>query len=324
MKQLTKAKLFLRMLPLVFIAIAYQNCAKLKFSAEELINPTKSTSSPSAQPAAAPVISDVSDSFKVTGFPIGTALDIAWIVDNSSTMGKVATAMQEYLPAFIENVNSKSDVRMALISKSSGTYSGRYSPYVSLPSHLSSSQFLQIDVMVDNRTALQKLSSYTLTQLLPSTFFRANARKMFVVATDNDSSLSANDFLTQLDGSVNADQMGFFAFVGVGSSAPCAVEQGLTYLELITKVFDGRSYNICGGDWKSNFDDLTSHFIRPDNYNVFSLSQKQVLELYSVSVNGLVLSSSEYTFDDGILTIIDKTILTQGAIVKIEYKAQLN
>lgn len=319
----SKLKIFIQLIPLAIVALAYQNCAKLKFSADELLNPTQSTSTPSVQPAA-PIISDITDSYSISGFDTGTPFDIAWVVDNSSTMGKVSTAMQTYMPSFISALESNSDVRLALISQSSGAYNGKNSPYVALPPGLDPTKYTQIDVLVDNKSALDKLSDYTINQLIPNGFFRNNVHKMFIVASDNDANISADEFLNRMSSQIIASKMGFYAFIGVGTSAPCAVNQGLQYLELITKVFDGRSYNICGGDWKSNFDDLAGHFIRPDNFNVFSLSQSKILEFYSVKINNQPLASSQYTLEGRTLTILDKNLLTQGTLVTVEYKAQTN
>jgi hypothetical protein len=212
-------------------------------------------------------------------------LDLIWVIDNSGSMNEEALHVRENFQKFATRISSRSDAKLLLISRK-----GTTGTQVALPSTLAVPS-LQIDQSISSNNALSVLLSDIPAQL--HSFLRPSAKKAIVVVSDDNSAVSASEFLSQFASLSQVDDMTLYGFIGIGASSPCKAREGTVY-EALAQQTGGRVYNICDQDWSARFDDLAD--------NVVSLTQQisippSVLSatILSVEINGHPLSKEDYT-----------------------------
>lgn len=230
-------------------------------------------------------------------------MDVIWIVDNSGSMTQEAAWVQDNVVDFANYLAAASDARMTVVSRASGTNS------VLLPEN--NSRMDQIDQYIGSTNAL-----VTLVALLDGTHrysseflsrWRKDVPKALIVVTDDNSSISAEEFHNRIPSAFANDIKSFNSIIALKDKAlsPCMARPGTVYMELSEQT-QGQIFNICEEDWSSIFTSLAlnleSRFAEPSQTR-FELAKKNVERIVAVTVNGEEISNSDYAEMGGYLSI---------------------
>ncbi|MBW2460416.1 MAG: VWA domain-containing protein [Deltaproteobacteria bacterium] len=197
-------------------------------------------------------------------------VDIIYIVDSSGSMSNEAERVQENMNAFSAALGTLDlDYRVVMITTSS---------FVSVPPPLGTSdRYMLIDRPVSSSEALQALLDEYPTY---SSFLRRSAITHFVVVTDDESSLPADSFLTQMRTNLMrnftfhaiASEMGPTSFTNpdgacqtsTGFPPEGAASPGLEYYAL-ARTTGGLTFSICtpAAEWGGLFTNLTAAIAVP-------------------------------------------------------------
>lgn len=196
-------------------------------------------------------------------------VDIVWVIDNSGSMSEEASLVQSNINDFAAAISGAGlDVHVVLITAPG---------FVNVPPPLGTdpSQFLRVEEDVQSSNSFEKLLS---TYPRYADFLRVNANLHFIVVTDDESAMSANDFHTAMLGNLGksfrlhaiASPPGsthsmFGGFVLDGCAGPHgeAADNGDTYWEEASRT-GGLQLSICAEDWSRLFDDLTTRIAIPE------------------------------------------------------------
>lgn len=151
---------------------------------------------------------------------------------------------------------------------------------------------------VEGRDAIRSASG-SLTS-----FFRADARRIYVVVTDDDASgVDHTNFMRLVSQPGTKLQPVVFAFGGISSRSGCSIaERGVAYQSLAASS-QGAYFDICEPDWSANFEKLTQRAVEiASNSFAVPTGIKEVLE---VSVDGKPLSASDYRMEGGKIVFRD-------------------
>ncbi|RYZ83440.1 MAG: hypothetical protein EOP04_19950 [Proteobacteria bacterium] len=147
---------------------------------------------------------------------------------------------------------------------------------------------------------------------------RPGAVKVLVFVTDDIAKGAVTDKnfmqLTNLDPATTHA----YAFAGLTKSRPgCEISAvGDTYIAL-SKATGGEVFDICEANWSNNFSKLTEKVIKLTS-TVFDIPASAT-SLKSVKIKGVVLTEKQYSVNAGKLTILDKSLLSDGDSVVVEY-----
>lgn len=191
-------------------------------------------------------------------------VDIVWVVDNSGSMSEEAGLIQTNLNNFATAFAGIGvDVHVVLITSGG---------FVEIPAPLGTdpARFLRVAQDVQSSNALERLVA-----LYPmySSFLRRSAVMHFVGVTDDESSLSAANFMSMTTGMLGKNfrfhsivsppgsthsPLGIgFAMDGCAGPHGEAADNGEVYWELSGST-GGRQFSICAEDWSALFDDLAT------------------------------------------------------------------
>jgi len=196
-------------------------------------------------------------------------VDIVWVIDNSGSMSEEADLVQANINDFAAAIGSAGlDVHVVVITAPD---------FVNVPPPLGTdaSQFLRVDENVQSSNSFEKLLS---TYPRYADFLRVNANLHFIVVTDDESAMAANDFHTQMltnlgksfrlhaiaspPGSTHT-MLGGFTLDGCAGPHGEAADNGDTYWEEASRT-GGLQLSICAEDWSRLFDDLTTRIAVPE------------------------------------------------------------
>lgn len=252
-----------------------------------------------------------SETFKVN-FVQNTTLDMVWVIDNSGSMDVEAAIVRNNLPNFLSVLGQKTNFRFLLISNNT-TYGA------SLPAGLPESNYRYLNVTTDSYNSPEILLTY-LKQPEQINFFRANSQKVVVFVTDDNSTISAQNFLDGLTGSLGwpLSQVMVSSFTGLGfAESSCQWATGTNY-SLLAQMTGGRAYNICAADWTPHFSDLLNKSISQAQRR-FTFKSSAMKEILSVTVDGQPIDVSQYFIEGSNLVLQDNVFLTQNSTVTVTY-----
>lgn len=181
--------------------------------------------------------------------------DIIWIVDNSGSMEWEENTIQQNLNSWSNRIEmSGIDHHVVMLSDAT---------HITVPPPLGgSASFLAVDVGINSTNALQRFLDQW-ESIRP--FLRAGSIKHFIVVSDDDSDLSAPDFLnavaalTEPSFGVPGVNWFFHSIVGYGAVPVIgcipASATGTEYIEL-SETTGGVLAKICETDWSPIFDAL--------------------------------------------------------------------
>ncbi|MCB9557603.1 MAG: hypothetical protein H6707_15955 [Deltaproteobacteria bacterium] len=188
----------------------------------------------------------------------GGGVDIIWFIDTSGSMAVETAWVRTNLNAFAAFIGKQNiDYRVVLIADKS----------VCVPEPLAGPncadgpRFKHVKQTVGSRDGLQKLiSTYPLYQA----FLGPTASKNFIAVTDDESSITAATFKTQLAALTNpgfADGFTFHSIVAYGNVAikgcNTGARIGQAYLDLTAET-KGEKFQVCLQDWTSLFPTLAN------------------------------------------------------------------
>jgi hypothetical protein len=188
-------------------------------------------------------------------------VDIVWIIDGSGSMADEQAAVKQNIASFATAIGSAGiDHHVVMVAKddvAAGT------PLGTDPAH-----YTHVRASVGSHDALSVLLA-TYAQYAP--FLRAEASLHFVVVTDDESSMKADDFRAQMQQktgktftahSIVSESVDGRACVGAcGISLLCgAASPGLQYLAL-SDATSGQKISICLSDWSMVFGPLKTAVI---------------------------------------------------------------
>jgi hypothetical protein len=276
-------------------------------------------------------------------------VDVVWIVDTSRSMTQEANEVNQNLERFMTGLGRDRDLQVTLIGRSAKPVQ-LLAPQVpagvtfrQLPYYIFSFDALEVtaagfcpkattsrddkkvcNIKVDKTQKLyedENLPSDDIRGVL-APYLRENARKVFVVVTDDDAGIfRASEF----EAAANAHIKGpwsFYAFRGKKSQANdnCRVENdGEQYDKLATRTM-GQTFSICDADWSKNFDTLKNS-ISTLTSRAFPLTDLKLKEVKEVRVAGQVIPKEKWTLQGESLTI-DPSALSPGAQIEVEYLYQ--
>lgn len=257
----------------------------------------------------------LNESFAIAATKTVKPLDMIWVVDNSGSMSVEAAHVRNNITAFINALDKSSDMKFLLFSKvgTSGTN-------VSLPLGLDPMRFIQANVSVGSTNGPKLLSDWLVAAANAGTpFFRSDSKKIIVFVTDDNSSLGAAGFMTNLTNvGVNAGQAAIFGFVGLGTTlSTCQANTGVIYQNLASQT-GSKVYNICDADWTNHFVDLKTDVLTKLG-RTFTLVDTKAVKIVKVEVDGVAIETSKYSFLNGVLTLTEDVTLTEQSSVKVSY-----
>lgn len=202
---------------------------------------------------------------EVTADFVALPSDIIWVVDQSGSMNQETQYVQAKINDFAALIAASNiDYRVVMIAADSGTNRICVPPPLGGPSCGNNTNFRLVDQSVGSTNgpslAISRYAMY-------SDFLRPEAMKHFVFVTDDNSSMSAANFLSGLQGLEPAGMFdnlkvhGIYAH-GNGQSNGCTgpfgsgARDGVVYTQLVSQT-GGASGVICEDDWTQVFMDIT-------------------------------------------------------------------
>jgi hypothetical protein len=154
----------------------------------------------------------------------------------------------------------------------------------------------------------------------PKQLFRPQSKKIFIVATDDvPRGFRGAEFKKAMDGKFGAGNYRFFAFAGKSASSCGIVKKGQDYDSLASGT-GGEVFDLCAADWAPYFDKLLAgikNSVLP-SYPIPAAPGEQII-IKSVTANGVLLTSAQYTFANGVLILADSVVAPAGSQVVVTY-----
>lgn len=202
-------------------------------------------------------------------------IDMVWVVDNSGGMASSAENLRKKLGPFAKDLATKSDLKIALITKNGNEGTG-----ISLPAGLNGLQVSHnvqsSELLLLAAVSLCKSPSndafcisfasgkYQTVHGTLNSFFRSNSEKFFIFVSDDDSVgtaanenknfITASTMLKQLETEFAKEALPKVYSI-ISGSKNCGVRKGTEYLKLV-KETSGAAFDICATDWSAYFTKL--------------------------------------------------------------------
>ena len=185
--------------------------------------------------------------------PVFAPVDIVWVVDSSGSMRDEATRVRDNMNSFSGDISASGiDHHVVVMSDPE---------YVSVPPPLGSdpSRYQFVPQDIDSNEPLERLLS---EHWRYAGFLRPEAITHFVVVTDDDSSLGAGSFISQMESRLG-HRFTFHAIASPGNELlPCiagftgiAAAPGTQYWQL-ADLTGGLKISVCTPDWSMVFGPL--------------------------------------------------------------------
>jgi len=203
-------------------------------------------------------------------------VDVIWAIDTSGSMVEETAAVRDNMNQFSRQiVGSGVDARIVLIAEEykppqvifgiampdSGICIGAPLGSGQCPADTNLPVFAHIFETVGSTDALERIIS---TYPLWKGQLRANSIKMFVVVTDDNSALSADDFIRQinaLDGNTIVPNFWKFSGIYCYTNCPYAARPGSVYAQLVQKTL-GVAGDLCLQQFGPVFDNLAAGVVK--------------------------------------------------------------
>jgi hypothetical protein len=299
----------------------FQNCSNVAFDkvAEEAIDgqssiPTDDGNTPD-DGGSNPIIAN--EKFTPSSTSMESSIDIIWVVDNSGSMSEEAANVRKNLAAFIQSIQSHTDLHFMLISRKGSTGKD-----TEIPSAYLNANTVQVNQFIDSYDGpLKLLTSVAAYSASNPSFFRANSLKSIVFVTDDESNKKSADFLpalAQIGSAFRTDLVTVNAFVGLGKPAsPCQARTGAEYMTMAAAT-QGKTFNICEVDWTAHFESLVESTISKLD-RTFQLADKAAKAVVSVEVDRVAIDASKYKFSKGVVTLDESVSLSSNSEVLITF-----
>lgn len=260
----------------------------------------------------------LTESFNIAATKSLKPMDMIWVVDNSASMCDSAANVRKNIGSFISNVDSNLDMKFMMVSAKGNAGTG-----IILPASLDPKRFVQYDVTISSsKAAVKVIAQLDALASAGSPFFRTDSKKMIVFVTDDDSSISANTFMSELARhGVSSTTVSIFGFIGLGAASPCQAQTGNVYKNLATQT-NGKVFNVCQIDWTQYFVDLKTEILTKLGRK-FTMTAPVVATITKIEVDGVALSTNSYSYLNGVISLSEDVKLTELSVVKIFYLKDL-
>jgi hypothetical protein len=251
-------------------------------------------------------------------------VDVVWFVDTSSSMVAETAAVNANVNRFSARMaESGLDYRVVMIAQR-----GTATRQVCVPPPLGGAacgdgpRFRHVNQYVASRDGLQQvLDTYPTWR----GFLRPGTARVLVAVTDDDSTLSADAFDTQLRALGGWDGYVFNSIVGYESRVDCPTltRRGSVYLTLTDRTM-GQRARVCDPDWSGTF----TAFARTiaSRVTAWTLSSRPRLDTLQVWLAApgeperRLLSGWTYDPATARLTLEPEVIPTMGSFVRVVYR----
>ena len=194
--------------------------------------------------------------------------DIIWVVDQSGSMNQETQYVQAQINSFASLIAASNiDYRVTMIATTANSNAICVPAPLSNGSCGNNTNFRLVNQRIGSHDGpsrlLSRYSSY-------SDFLRLDSQKHIIFVTDDESSMTANDFRTQLAALqpqgmfANYKVHGIYAYgngtTGCTGAFGTGAAEGAIYTDLITTSGGTRGV-ICNNDWTQVFNDITAAVI---------------------------------------------------------------
>jgi hypothetical protein len=250
-------------------------------------------------------------------------VDILWAVDTSGSMSAETAAVNANLNRFATIMASSGlDYRVVMVARR-GTGSLRVCvpPPLGGASCADSARFRHIDQSVGSFDALSRLLS---TAPLWSPFLRNDSARFFVVVTDDESSMTADNFDRQVRALAGFATYTFNSIVGYETRTDCPTmaNRGTQYLTL-TERTGGERKRVCDSDWSDTFASFARVIVsRVTSWTLTLPVDVETLEVWFTPPGGAeVRLDAGWTYDPATrrLSLDPSVPATLGATVRVVY-----
>ena len=279
-----------------------------------------------------------------------TPVDLVWVIDNSGSMTDNIAQVRKNFDAFMASLSASADVKVILLSQSTGTLGlklpasakGGSQIEVSVgswdPASIAAAASCPADALITGVKALicgvdlsksgVKPTNYTTGQeekvrgkVLSQ--FREGAARSYIFVTDDDSiSFKGENFVAALKVTSPKTLPKVYSFRGIQAkgAGSCQVSNVGTQYEIMEKATGGKSFDICSDDWSSSFSQLADSIVTNLGAEVLL---KGVFEVSTVKVflDGVELPASEFVLTGAKLALKTQPDLTKTHEIKVTYTA---
>lgn len=249
--------------------------------------------------------------------------DIFWTLDTSFSMSNELKEVSENISPMIDRLQKETDTRIGLMTfVSNGEPRQVPRSHLGIPQHLrfEVSPALQADLFqLEHQLVLSKDSLSRFTDFLNgigSNFYRNDSAKFLIVVTDDDSDMSAENFLSKVGAKLDLSDFKVFGFVGTATSNCNIAKRGKVY-ESLAQSTGGKIFDICEEDWAKHFEDLTTNIITTVTSN-FEVS-REIKSIADITVDGVNIDAKDYNFSGNKITINEALIKDVGLEIEIHY-----
>ena len=287
------------------------------------------------------------------------SVDMVWLIDTSGSMREEAAQVQSNFSKFASTLSSRSGTQFALIARKGGGGSSILGGTIGVDLGSSSSDRMQIDASVGSTNALafaaaavcpssstaasasgttadpfavsgpticgQSIYSVEGTSAVLGSagaltgFFRPEAKPVFVIVTDDNArGVTDQNFVSMVQPHFGGKSPTVYAFSGRVSRPGCMVAKQGTAYEALAAATGGAVFDICDSDWSPNFSKLGDAVLELIKS---SFDMKYTVgRITKVTIDGSVLSESDYTVSGPTITLRKGSFPVEGKLLKVSYE----
>ena len=240
------------------------------------------------------VLNAQSTSFMQKKFVVGASegaskVDIVWVLDESGSMSEENARVSANWNQFSSRMRSFADVNLLNSSTAGWSVGSVNGPHVFLDKHASQG------------------------------LYRENSKKIVIFVTDDESSMSADQFSDQVK-DLELDDLIVYAFAGTSvDNCRSIATVGRVYEELARRT-GGAVYNICDENWAPHLEKLALN-VEKILQDTYELDLKEGSEVSKVLVNMETLSTDLYEITDGAVRF-SEDVLNENDEIIIRYKRE--
>lgn len=258
-----------------------------------------------------------------------TPVDVVWVVDNTDPRNRVAPKIRNNLKKFMEAVQDRPEVRVALVSRKGSSLTDYTIPE-------EPGRFVHFDQVVATNASGARLldglcpmpiasrgpacSIPTRNIIRPisgkiGSFLRQDSKKVFVLVSTNDSQVMFPEVRKILSETLPGQNPTIHAFVEEGTfpqGGKCTPITGPNYHQ-ITDLTGGEAFDICAENWSQSFEKIAPKIERL-SIAPFPLPAEITQDkIISVSLDGVELASNLYQITSEGL-VLDRGLTSSGGI----------
>jgi hypothetical protein len=161
--------------------------------------------------------------------------------------------------------------------------------------------------------------------------FRPESRKVFVIVSDDDSTVvHEENFVSLIASSIGKRLPQVFSFSARTSesirvaSSECVIENYGRSFERLSSSLGGASYSICDTNWSASFDALTTQLTeKAINDSLYSLTRNNTRSIFNATIDGKAVDVKALSIVGGNLLRVDSAFAeaNAGKQLVIQYQA---